>query len=81
MEDGRTALQRDRPFDVLDGNLVLAHLVGNHAQKMERVGMIRLGRENLPIDLLGGLQPPALMVLDGNRQGFGNGCHLGLGSE
>ena len=26
---------------------------------MERIGMIRLDRENLPIDLLGGLQRPA----------------------
>ena len=37
--------------------------------------MIRLDRENLPIDLLGSLQPTGLMVLDRNRQCFGNRCH------
>ena len=37
--------------------------------------MIRLDRENLPIDLLGSLQPTTLMVLDRNRQCFGNRCH------
>ena len=42
---------------------------------MDRIGMIRLDRENLPIDLLGSLQPAGLMVLDRNRQCFGNRCH------
>ena len=37
--------------------------------------LIRFHRENLPVDLLGSLQPAGLMVLDGNRQGFGNRCH------
>ena len=60
---------------------MLAHLVRNHAQQMERVGMIRLGRENLPIDLLGSLQPTALMVLDCNRQCFRNCCHGGYYGE
>ena len=56
----------------------LPALVSNHAEKMERIGMIRLDRENLPIDLLGGLQPAGLMVLDRNRQCFGNRCHRAL---
>ncbi len=75
MEGSRIAVQADRPFDVLDGNLVLAHLVSNHAEKMEGVGLIRLDGENLPVDLLGSLQPAGLMVLDRNRQCFGNRCH------
>jgi hypothetical protein len=54
---------------------MFAHLVGNHAEKMPSVGMIRLQRKDLPIDLLGGLQPAGLMVLDCNRQCFGNRCH------
>ena len=37
--------------------------------------MIRLDRENPPIDLLGSFQPAGLMVLEGNRQCFGNRCH------
>ena len=47
--------QADRPPDVLHGNLVLAHLGSEHAEKMDRVGLIRFDRENLPIDLFGGL--------------------------
>ena len=75
MEGSHIPFQPDRPSNVLDGNLVLAHLVSDHAEKMNRIGVIRLGRENLPIDLLGGLQPAGLMVLDRNRQCFGNRCH------
>ena len=58
-----------------DGSLVLARLVSNHAEKMEGIGLIRFDRENLPVDLLGSLQPATLMVLDGNRQCFGNVRH------
>ena len=42
----------------------------NQAEKMERVGLIRLDSENLPVDLLGGLQTAASMVLNRNRQKF-----------
>ena len=75
MEGSRIPFQPDRPSNVLDGNLVLAHLVSNHAEKMSRIGLIRFSLENLPIDLLGSLQPTGLMVLDRNRQCFGNRCH------
>ena len=47
--------QPDRPFKVFDRNLVPAHLGSEHPEKMERVGLIGLYRENLPIDLLGSL--------------------------
>ena len=46
---------------------MLACLGSDHAEKMNRVGLIRFYLENLPIDLLGILQPTALMVLDSNR--------------
>ena len=77
MEGGPAPFKPDRPRDVLDGDLVLARLVSDHAEKMPRIGMIRLDRENLPVDLLGGMQPAGLMVLDRDRQCFGNGCHDG----
>ena len=32
------------------------------------IGMIWLDRENLPVHVLGSLQPAGLMVLDRNRQ-------------
>jgi hypothetical protein len=44
----------------------------NQAQKMKRVGLIRLDRENLPVNPLGSGDPPGLMVLDGNRECFRN---------
>ena len=39
------AFQADRPSNVFDGHLVLAHLVSNHAEKMNRIGLIRLDRK------------------------------------
>ena len=75
MEDSLVSFQPDRALDVLDGHLVLAHLGGHHTKQMDRIGMIRLHSEDLPIDLLGDLQPAASMVLDRNRQRFRNRCH------
>jgi hypothetical protein len=45
---------------------MLAHLVSNHAKKMQRVRLIRFDLKNPPIDLFGKLQPTGLMVLDRN---------------
>ena len=59
----------------MDGIFRLAHLARNHTEKMDRVGLIRFNLQNLPIDLLGSLQPSALMVLKGNRQCLGNRWH------
>ena len=68
MEGGRIPFQPDRPSNVFDGNRVLAHLVGEQAEKMNRIGMVRISLQNLPIDVLGNLQPTGLMVLDRNRE-------------
>jgi hypothetical protein len=75
MEGSFGILQPDRPSNVLDGNLMLADLAGEHSKHMQCIGMIWLDGENLPVDLLGGLQPTGLMVLDRNRQCLGNRCH------
>ena len=61
--------------NALDGGRAIAHLMREHAEKMRRVGMARVGLENPPINLLGGLQPAGLMVLDRNRQCLGNRRH------
>jgi hypothetical protein len=55
MEESLIPLQSDCPSNVFDGNIVLAHLGSDHAQKMERIGMIRIDRENLSVNLLGNL--------------------------
>jgi hypothetical protein len=52
----------------LDGLFVLANLVSNYTKKMERVGIIRLGQQDLVIDILGNSQIATLMVLDCLRQ-------------
>ncbi len=41
MEGKRIPVQPDRPLNVFDGNLMLAQLVSHHAEKMNRIGMIR----------------------------------------
>jgi hypothetical protein len=75
MKNGIGLVQPDRPFDVLDGDLMRTPLGSHHAEKMERIGLIRLDLQNLPIYLLGSLQAASLMVLDSDRQGFGNRRH------
>ena len=75
VENCHVPFQPYRPSNKIDGNLVLPDLVSNHAEKVESVGMIRLDRENLSIDLLGSLQPTGLMVPNRNRQYLGNRCH------
>jgi hypothetical protein len=67
MKGSLIASQPNRTPDVLDSNLMSAYLVGDEAKQMPRIGMIRLDRENLPVSLLGGLQPTGLMVLASNR--------------
>ena len=75
MEHSHCPIQLDRPSNVFDSNLVLAQLGSNQAEKMDRINMIWLDRENLPIYLLGSLQPTGSMMLDCNCQCFGNRCH------
>jgi hypothetical protein len=67
MEGSRIPLQPDRPSNVLDGILVFPGLMSDDSEEMKRVGVIRRDRENLPVDLLGSLQPPRPVVPDGNR--------------
>jgi hypothetical protein len=54
---------------------MFAYLVGNHAQQVPGVGETWFHGEDLPIELLGRLKPTGLMVLNRDRQCFGNGCH------
>jgi len=54
-------------LDPLHGKLVLAQLVGEDSEQVQGIGMIWLEGENLPVDLLGRLESPGLMVLKGDR--------------
>ena len=55
--------------------LVLARLVSQHAEQMKRIGMVGIDLQDLPIDLLGRLEPTGLVVFQGQRECFGNRCH------
>ena len=76
MEKRITRLHLDGTLDVLDRRRVLANLVGDNSQQVQGIGMGRLDRENLPVDLLGDLQAAGLVVLDGEVQGLGEGGHF-----
>jgi hypothetical protein len=67
--------QPDRSSNVLDGRFMLARLVSYQPEKVDRIGVIRISLKNPPVDLLGSLRPAGAMVLDRNRQCFGNRCH------
>ena len=43
---------------------------------MQRIRMIRLGLEDLPVDLLGGRKPASLMMGNGDREGLSNSRHV-----
>ena len=75
MEESRVGLHADRLADEFDGRFVLPDLVRDHAEQVQRVGMVRLGLQYLEIDLPGSFQPAALMVADRKRQCLRNGCH------
>ena len=81
MKDGRTAVEPDRPADILDGHLVAAQLVGDQAQKVQRIGLIGLPGQNLPVHLLRLGQATGLVKLHGKRQGFGKRGHGRRGSR
>ena len=56
MEASVRPIEGDCPSNALDRGVVLACLMGNQAQQMPRVRLVRLDGEHLPVDLLGSLQ-------------------------
>ena len=55
----------------------VALLLKGQAQQVERMGMRRIGLEDLPIKLFRRLKPAGLVMLDGAGQCFGNRWHSG----
>ena len=76
MVGGSVRADRRGTGNVLHGGLIPAQLSGQYAQKVQRVGMLRLDFQNPPVDLRGGLQTARLVVLESNRQCFGNRCQV-----
>ena len=75
MEERLVAVQPDRPSDVLDGQLVLARLVSQHAEQMKRIGMVGIDLQDLPVELLRCLEVAGLVMLQGQCQCFSDRCH------
>ena len=52
LRDGR--IQRDRPADILNRNVIPSVLLmGEHTEQMQHVRMLRLGLQDLPVERLG----------------------------
>jgi hypothetical protein len=57
---------------VLDGQFVLAHLMGDQPGQVEYIGMVRLDGQISTVGLFGRLEPAAAMVLDRDRERLGD---------
>ena len=75
MRAGRSGVGGQSPADQIYGSLALSRLVGDHSQKLQRTGMVRIGRENLPICVFGLQEPARTMMALGQRESFGNRPH------
>ena len=75
MRAGRSGVGGQSPADQIYGSLALSRLVGDHSQKLQRTGMVRIGRENLPICPFGLHEPARPMMALGQRESFGNRPH------
>ena len=68
VKGGRAGIQLDSAADLIDRQLAIAALGIDHAQQIPGGSVIRLDGENLPADLLGGLQAASPLVIDGSSQ-------------
>ncbi len=67
MVDGTRRIEPDGPVDQLDGAGAVARLMAQHAQKMQRVGIVRRDLEHLRIERGGGIE--AAQTMRGQRLG------------
>jgi hypothetical protein len=55
-------IERYAAPDQIHRDVIASRLTGNDAEVVERTGVVWLLRQDLPIELLGFLQPPGAMV-------------------
>jgi hypothetical protein len=67
---GTVGVDGDGPAYQIQRNVILPRLMGNHSQKMHRLGVLRLMREYLPVKTLRFPQPPGLVVLQRQIEGL-----------
>ena len=75
VKQGLAGVERDGSLDVAHRRLGPARLLGDDSQQVQSLGLIGLGGQDLPVELLRGLQAAGLVVLDGDRECFGKACH------
>ena len=66
-------VSRQRPAEQIGGGIRPAHLKRQHPKLLKRVRMIRRHRQDLPVNLLGLLQIPLLMLLHRQLKGLFEG--------
>jgi hypothetical protein len=59
--------------------VIAAGLMGDDAEQVQRVGMLRLHGEDLPVERLRVRKPAGLVVLERELKGFWNGHAAGRG--
>ena len=75
MRLGKVWLEAEGLADALAGQIVPAHLSGDQPQQTQRIDILRVHLQDLPVQTLRLLQCPRLMVLHGQRQRLGNARH------
>ncbi len=73
---GLAGIAEHGPLDGVDGRLVVAPLERNHADQMQGLGVVGLGLEDLPVDLLRLLKPAGLVMAYRGLQCLGGGGHV-----
>jgi hypothetical protein len=68
-------IQPNGSLHVFERDIVLSHLMGEQAEEVNRLGVMRIGLQDLSIDLLGGLEAAGFVVLEREGEGFGNRGH------
>jgi hypothetical protein len=63
VEAGLGTVERNRLIDEADRESVLVSIIGDHAEKMQSIGMLRLEREDLSAECLRLGQPTGLVFL------------------
>ena len=70
MKDRAVRFERDRFFDQRPSGLKPSGLAVEYTQKMERIGVVRIDFNELPVHMFGLLKIPRLMMLYGLFQQF-----------
>jgi hypothetical protein len=65
-----TIVARDRPADEVDGNRMVTAPVGDHAEKMQAIGVVGIDREDLAVESLRLVELAGLMQRQGRSQGL-----------